>query len=133
MTWSGSMTRVVEWKSWCTADDLTISDDLIDVRLPHGRHHRVEVEVRDDSYRLAAKIAPRSVLATLSEPELAIWSRNRSVQIVGFRIDRYDRVIGEVIAPRDEGLDEKEFCFLVRTLATECDRLEVLLTGDDNE
>lgn len=121
-----------EWRQWCKAPDLQVDGDTIDVALPDGRRHRIMVEDEPDGFRLSARVASRSALAGIGEPELFVWQRNRSPSLVGFRLDRYDTMIGELRVPL-AGLERDEFIFCVRALATECDRLEVLLTGEDRE
>jgi hypothetical protein len=124
---------MTNWQRWCKdAVDLSVRGDTIDVALPDGRQHCISVEESGDGIRLMAKVASRGALIRLEEPELWVWKRNRVVSIVGFRIDRYESLIGEVSVP-SEGLDGTEFGYCVRSLAAECDRLELLLTGEDVE
>jgi hypothetical protein len=58
------------------------------------------------------------------------WRRNRGTELVGFHIDRRRRLMGVTWVPK-AGLAEAEFQLCVRTLATECDRYEFELTGQD--
>ena len=124
---------MIDWRRWCRAADLTVRDAVIEVALPDGRRHRVSI-IEDGSgeLRLVGRIATRTALARLDHPELAIWERNRASSVVGFRFDRHNTLVGEIVVPR-AGLDAAEFGFYVRTLAAECDRMEVLLTGNDVE
>jgi hypothetical protein len=52
--------------------------------------------------------------------------------LVGFRIDRQHRLVGEAWIPK-AGLVAEEFQLYVRMLAAECDRFEYALTGKDVE
>lgn len=122
-----------EWKAWCRAEsDLTVRGDVVEVKLPDSRSHRVTVESGDDGLTLTARIATRGAMANVDDAELLVWERNRATQLVGFRIDKLDLLIGEAWVPA-AGLTAAELVFYVRHLAAECDRLEALLTGLDVE
>jgi hypothetical protein len=122
-----------EWKAWCRAcDDLAVRGDLVEVALPDGRAHRVSVEQTGHGLTLTARVATRGAVAAIEEPELFVWERNRVTQLVGFRIDKHDLLLGESWVP-ESGLTADELVFYVRHLAAECDRLEALLTGADVE
>jgi hypothetical protein len=122
-----------DWPAWCRGEStLSVSDDTISVTLPDGRGHSVVVDETADAMMLTARVASRSALDRSGTPEIDLWVRNRAIQLVGFRLDRYDAIVGEAWLPR-VGLTQEEFLFHVRTLASECDRLEVLLTGLDVE
>lgn len=122
-----------EWKAWCRGHgDLTIEGDTVEVRFKDERGHRVRVEKAVDGWTLTAKIASGSALGRLGEPEVFVWERNRTSQLVGFRIEKNDRLIGEAWVP-EEGSTDDEFLLYLRTLAAEADRLEALLTGQDDE
>lgn len=122
-----------EWKAWCRAiEDLSVRSDAIDVALPDGRGHRVTVGTTSGGWSLTARVATRGAMAGVDDPEVLVWTRNRVTQLVGFRLDKHDLLIGESWVPVD-GLTADEFVFYVRHLAAECDRLEALLTGADVE
>ncbi|HEU5178897.1 MAG TPA: hypothetical protein VFU24_15710, partial [Burkholderiales bacterium] len=63
---------------------------------------------------------------------LRAWRRNRSSQLVGFRVDQRGRLVGEAWVPK-AGLSAQEFQVYVRRVAAECDRFEYLLTGAYSE
>jgi hypothetical protein len=122
-----------DWKTWCRGvRDLTVDGDVVEVQLPGERVHRVTIADAPRALMLQARIATRGTLDQLSEPELYVWTRNRTAQLVGFRIDKHDRLIGEAWVPKD-GLVPDELVFYLRTVAADCDRLEALLTGEDKE
>ena len=58
------------------------------------------------------------------------WERNSLHQIVTFGFDDKDRLIGRVQHPA-ECLDAEELRVYVETLAWECDRFEVVISGED--
>ena len=122
-----------DWRPWCHAhDDLSINGNVVSVRFKGARSHRVTIERSSDGWRLTAQVASGTALNLLEQPELYVWERNRTSCLVGFRIEKYDRLIGEAWVPED-GLTDDEFVLYVRTVAEECDRLEALLTGRDDE
>jgi hypothetical protein len=113
------------------ARDVTVSGDRIEVQLPNGRVQRVGVEAGDQvAYRLTSIAVPARVLADLPSPEVRMWKVNRSSALVGFRIDPKGRLVAEAWLPRP-GLSAEEFLSTIRRLATEADRVEYLLTGED--
>jgi hypothetical protein len=59
-----------------------------------------------------------------------VWRRNRVTELVGFRLDRRGRIIGEAVLP-SPGLTAKEWDLYVRAVARACDRFEYVLTGQD--
>ena len=63
---------------------------------------------------------------------IQVWLRNRATALVGFRIDSRGRLVGEALVPK-AGLTAEEFQIYVRAVAVQCDRLEYLLTGRDQE
>jgi len=54
------------------------------------------------------------------------------MSLMGFRIDRRGRLVGEAWVPK-AGLTGEEFQLYVRHLAVEADRFEYGLTGRDSE
>ena len=115
------------WEQFCNAPDFEVDGPSIAVKFAEERSHTVTVKEQPDTYVLSAVVARQAVLAFDDLP-LEVWLKNRSVTLVGFRIDRRGRLIGEAWVPK-AGLDAGEFQVYVRTLAIECDRFEYLLTG----
>lgn len=58
--------------------------------------------------------------------------RNRSLDLVGLRIDERDRLVAQAWLPA-VAITPEEFAVYVRTVAAEADRLEFWLTGADVE
>jgi hypothetical protein len=121
-----------EWRTLCRAAGLKADQDGVDVDLHDGRHHRVSVTDADQVYELQAIVARPSHLRDVPEVPLLAWRRNRASQLMGFRLDRRGRLVGEAWVPK-VGLTAEEFQLYVRHLAAECDRFEYLLTGSDTE
>ena len=59
-----------------------------------------------------------------------VWGRNAACELVTFAFDEKDRLIGRVIHPISV-LDDEELLAYVKSLATECDRMEYLVSGRD--
>jgi hypothetical protein len=121
----------VDWTKFARASDVSVRDGAASVALGE-RSHRVAVLDEEDSFRLVAVVASQSAVARMSDPVLFTWQRNRSSRLVGFRIDRRGRMVGEAWVPKP-GLTAAEFQLYLRAVAAESDRLEQLVTGKDGE
>jgi len=121
-----------DWLQLSIAPDLSVDGSFVDVKLQNGRKHSVEVSEQANELVLRAFVVKQSVVCSLPGLPLEIWKRNRSVSLVGFRIDRKNRLIAECSIPTP-GLTREEFQLYLRTIAVEADRLEFLLTGRDQE
>lgn len=120
------------WTRYCRANDIAIDGTDVVVTFSDERHHRITVEEKDDCFVLCAFVVRQRVVSKLRDLPIQIWLRNRSVSLVGFRIDRKGRLVGEAWVPK-AGLTAEEFQLYVRTVAVECDRFEYILTGQDVE
>ena len=121
-----------EWGRLCNAKDLQVDEHHIDVKCGGERRQRVAVEDQGDAYMISAFVVRQAVVASLPDLPIQAWLRNRALMLVGFRIDRQHRLVGEAWIPK-VGLVAEEFQLYVRMLATECDRFEYVLTGRDVE
>jgi hypothetical protein len=123
---------VTEWTKLCVASDLVVETPDVVVSFRDKRSHRVTVEENSDEFVLRAFVVRQSIVAELADLPFQVWSRNRAVSLVGFRIDRRGRLVGEAWVPK-AGITASEFQFYLRTLAVEADRFEYALTGRDSE
>ena len=124
---------MMEWRKLCSsARDVEVDGDSLVVSLQDGRRHRIDVRVSDDAVELRAIVAGRAVVESQEDAALAAWHKNRAVSLVGFRIDRNGRLIGETWIPQ-AGLTAAEFLIYVRSMAAACDLFEFQLTGQDKE
>lgn len=122
-----------DWKQYCRgAEGLSIEADGITVVFPDERRHRVAISETPDSYELSSVVVRRSALEGIDDAALRAWRRNRVSQLVGFRIDHRERLVGEAWVPK-VGLRPDEFVTYLRRVASECDLLEYHLTGRDIE
>lgn len=121
-----------EWTRLCKGAGFRVDGDTIEVRFAEGRHQHVRVLEEGDSLRIIGVVARRGVVEGLENVALRAWNRNRSTQLVGFRLDDRGRLVGESWIPK-AGLSGEELATYVRQVAVECDRLEYLLTGRDVE
>jgi hypothetical protein len=102
------------------------------VSFDNRRRHRLDVRETDQTYVLTGVVARQAVFADVPDAALRAWRRNRSTQLVGFRVDRKGRLVGEAWVPK-AGLVRSEFLLYVMRVATECDLFEYHLTGKDRE
>jgi len=121
-----------DWVRFCRAKDLTVIESNIDVRFGDERTHRVTVTDKGDAYLISGLVVRQAVAASIPDLPVRAWVRNRTTQLVGFRIDRRQRLVGEAWLPK-VGLTPEEFQLYLRLVASECDRFEYLLTGRDVE
>lgn len=121
-----------DWRRFCKTSEFSVEGDAVRVSFSNGRGHLVRVEERAEEYFLSAAVASAKRLESVEQPALFAWTRNRSTWLVGFRVDARGRMVGEAFVPR-AGLQVEEFRLSLRAVASECDRLEHLLTGADNE
>jgi hypothetical protein len=120
----------LDWSLLCDGSDFKIQGSEISVAFPDDRSHKVLLQESDDEYLLTANVARRALVATLPDLAISVWQRNRTVSLMGFRIDKLGRLIAESCVPKN-GLTASEFQFYVRHLAIEADRLEYILSGSD--
>lgn len=120
-----------DWKRLArNASDLHVARSSIAVTLPNGRSHEVAISESGDGYLFEAVVAGRRETSRLRDPEIAAWRRNRSSRVVGYRIDERGRLAAHAWSPRD-GTTARLFQLMVRTVAREADRHELLVTGTD--
>lgn len=121
------------WTHFCrSTKNLQVGDGWVDVIKDDSRLHRVTVSEVAEGYILRGIVARKTVVNALPDLDLRIWRINRATQIVGFRINERDILIGEAHVPK-AGLTRDEFQTYLRKVATECDQLEYRLTGKDSE
>jgi hypothetical protein len=121
-----------EWIDFCRCDDFRIDGEFVEVIFANERRQRVRIEDQADAYRVFSVAARADKLNDFSNPALVAWERNRSLSLMGFRVDERGRMIGEAWVPKI-GLTAEEFQLYIRTVALECDRFEFQLTGRDVE
>lgn len=121
-----------DWQDLLTGSEYQLREGSVTVTLPSGRKHAVAVTREGDAFHVSGIVARRNVVEAIEGPALRAWQRNRASQLVGFRLDKRGRLVGEAWVPL-AGLGEAEFRLYVRSVAKACDRFEYLLTGADRE
>jgi len=125
----------IDWRGFSRKAGFKAEDHTILVELAEGRCQKVYIEdAAHDGYLLLWSVAAgSSALSEASEKaEFLAWRRNHLSDLVGFKIDRKGRLIGEAWAPT-AGLDAQEWAIHLMALARSCDRMEYLLTGKDQQ
>ncbi len=120
------------WTTLCHAKDLHPLDDGVEVVFSDDRKHKITVEEQVDAYLLKGIIVRQSVVFSAIDLPMQVWQRNRITPLIGFRIDKRGRLVGEAMVPK-VGLTKEEFQLYLRAVASECDRFEYALTGRDVE
>ena len=108
--------------------------DHVLVTFPSRRTQKILLAAGNQSYVFTSRIIGRRRVANMSWTELArlVWPRNRRTPLVAFMLDPQDRLIGRIDHPTAT-LDPPELQAILLHLARECDRLEYLLTGRDEQ
>ncbi len=104
----------------------------LSVEFLSGRQQRIFIDRRDKYYKMWSVILSNSKVEEFGEVKLIqnIWNKNRQTDVVGFCIDKKNRLIGS-IQQLAETIDREELIFYIHILAKECDRLEYLFSGKD--
>jgi hypothetical protein len=121
-----------DWAGLCRAKDLSVDEPHVGVQFGDGRRHRVTIADQGDAYLISAIVVRPAAVTALPDLPVQSWIRNRTTQLVGFRIDRQRRLVVEGWIPK-AALTAEEFQLYVRTAAAEADRFEYVLTGRDAE
>ncbi len=122
-----------DWREFCRKNsELSVEGDDVVVTFDNQRRHRLDVRETDETYILTGVVARQAVFIDVPDAALRAWKRNRSTQLVGFRVDRKGRLVGEAWVPK-AGLERDEFLLYVIRVATECALFEYHLTGKDRE
>ena len=96
-----------------------------------SRHHNVRIRQDEDRIRLEATVATARTLDRLYDgPHRWAWRRNRVSNLVGFRVEARQRLLAEAVAPLI-GLTQEEFVTYLTAVASEADRMELVLTAQD--
>ena len=122
----------LNWRELAEAAGLDCEGKTIRVAFKSGRSHKVKI-IENEQGLLARAIAVNA--ANLNESGVIaehLWRRNRSLQLVGLRIDDRGRLVAEAWLPT-AGLTSEEFAVYVQAVAAEADRMEFWLTGEDVE
>ena len=122
----------IDWREFCQATGFTPCDGGVEVRFDNGRSQKVVVEDHSDAFLVRSRVARAALVSEMPDAAMRAWIRNRSVVLVGFRVNERDHIVGEAWVPKT-GLTPAEFQFMLRHLAMECDRFEFQMTGQDRE
>jgi hypothetical protein len=104
------------------------------VVVPGGRRQAVRASRTGSTYVFASTAVARRYLQDLAPERVAalVWQRNQAGEVVAFGVDARGRLVGRAELPCGM-LTTANARFLVERVASECDRLEYLLTGGDHE
>jgi len=124
---------VSEWQTFCRGTKgLVVDGKTITVAIGDGRDQRVMVDDSDDAFELTSVVLRANLLADIPDAALRAWRRNRTTHLVGFKVDKKDRLVATAWVPK-LGVTADEFVAHVRRLGREADLFESQLTGADRE
>ena len=122
-----------DWQQFCKGTSrISVDGENAVLVITGDRRQRVEVRETPDTYEFRSIVVRPSAIASVVDAPLRAWRRNRGLQLVGFRVDRKGRLVGEAWIPK-AGLSRDEFLESVARCAAECDLFEFHLTGKDSE
>jgi hypothetical protein len=103
-------------------------------RKGESRRHVVRLQEVEAGIRMEATVVTARTLEAFEkheqDPHLWAWRRNRVSNLVGFRVDGQKRMLAEVVLPTI-GLTADEFLIYLMAIASEADRMELVLTARD--
>lgn len=109
-------------------------DDILVSLSTHGRQQRIHVVRENNQYVFSTVVltSPSANRTRMYRRRLVIraWTRNAETELVNFAFDRVGRLVAEIRHPADH-LDPVELEIYLKLLATEGDRFEYVLTGND--
>ena len=121
-----------DWRDLSRGARLQIDGEGIRATAGKGREQFVEVDMTDDGFLVWSKVLPPRYVRALPDLATTIFTVNRLSELVCFRIDHRDWLVGEAWVPYD-GLTVREWQFYVQKVATVCDRMEHVLAGVDKQ
>lgn len=122
-----------EVRRLCRDAGFPTADGQMRVDFDNGRGHRLRlIEADAETLRIEAVVCRPAALAEVEQVPLRVWRRNRGTRLVSFRVDHRGAVMGHAWVPR-AALTAEELGVYIQAVATECDRFEYLLSGEDRE
>jgi hypothetical protein len=122
----------LDWREFCRgAEGVSVEKQGVQVFTADLRSRSIRIRETPNTYELAS-IVRHKVPPDTEYLAIRTWRRNRAIHLLGFRIDRKDRMIAEAWIPKP-GLNPQEFVTCLRNLAVECDLFEYTLTGRDSD
>lgn len=122
-----------DWKTLARGAGFRVSaDDSIEVLLGPSRQIVHVDDSNNEAIRLWSVIATGKTLEEVAADSYLryAWERNRLSDLVGFTVDRRQRLVGECWVPL-AGLNSGELELHLQELARLCDWHEFRLTGTD--
>ena len=119
------------WRSLAVGlGDLPKDEDAIIVDLG-SRSHRVDVVHQEDAWELSGMVCTDQDLEHSNVSAMELWRLNAQRCLTSYVIETDGSVWVTALAPVP-GLTAEEFGWLARLVASEADRLEYRLTGQDS-
>ena len=120
---------MLDWRQLCRGlDEISVDGDGVQVVVADERRQHIAIRETAETFELTGIVARPAAINTVPDVSLRAWRRNRAMQLVGFRVDQKNRLVGEAWVPK-AGLKRDEFLFYVKHVAAECDLFGYYLTG----
>ncbi len=119
------------WKTWCRREGWLVKGSIVRVALARQRFQLVRISDGAAQYDLTSPIAKARRTLSIADPALAVWKRNRSAQLVGFRIDDNGDLSATAWVLK-AGLGRAELIASLHLIASEADRWEFALNGSED-
>jgi hypothetical protein len=118
-----------DWKEFIKGRDLHLDGTRVVVELG-SRRHQVRIRDEDDGWDMEATALGPKEAERSGWTDREVWMRNRRSRLISLRFDRKHRLVAHAWAPK-VGNTPTAFRFVVREVAREADRQELLGTGRD--
>ena len=120
----------VDWQTWLRDEpDCRIDKSMITVSYADGRRQKIQVNVSIETIELDTRILSEVTDRTDVELLGLLAAANRTKRVIRFYLNQHElRAVCWLPTPV---ANRDEFLFLLRHLSRESDRLEFLLTGQD--
>ena len=110
--------------------ELLPNGEAVLIDLGNGRQHAVHVVHQDIAWELSGMVATPQELELADVSAIDLWRQNAQRCLTGYVVDDDGNVWVTALAPV-AGLTAEEFGWLAKLVASEAERLEYRLTGED--
>lgn len=86
---------MLDWRQLCRGlDGISVDGDRVEVVMADERRQRITIRETAQTFDLIGIVARPAAVDTVPDMPLRAWRRNRAMQLVGFRLDQKNRLVG---------------------------------------